>query len=79
MLKSDMLEFGVKTDTCSFASRWTRMTIPLPLAARTKYTRFRWSQRERSVASSWALDNGSIDSISLTEHVGYEKRNQKAS
>lgn len=39
-------------------SRWTRISIPLPNAALTDATRFRWKQSGTVTGSMWAIDNG---------------------
>lgn len=39
-------------------SRWTRISIPLPNAALTETTRFRWKQSGTGAGSMWAIDNG---------------------
>lgn len=48
----------------SFASlsRWTRISIPLPTAALTDATRFRWKQSGTVAGSMWAIDNGKNNS-----------------
>uniref|UniRef100_A0A671T1G7 Reelin n=1 Tax=Sinocyclocheilus anshuiensis TaxID=1608454 RepID=A0A671T1G7_9TELE len=38
-------------------SGWTRITIPLPNAALTESTRFRWSQTAVGSSIMWAIDN----------------------
>lgn len=39
------------------ASSWTRITIPLPNAALTESTRFRWRQATAGLNNMWAIDN----------------------
>ena len=43
---------------CAVATRWMRVVMPIPNAALTKFTRFRWKQTTHSQPSSWAIDNG---------------------
>ncbi|TRY95474.1 hypothetical protein DNTS_000445 [Danionella cerebrum] len=38
-------------------SGWTRITIPLPNAALTENTRFRWTQTNTGRGNMWAIDN----------------------
>lgn len=38
--------------------RWTRISIPLPNAALTETTRFRWKQSGTGLGNMWAIDNG---------------------
>uniref|UniRef100_A0A3B3X817 Reelin n=1 Tax=Poecilia mexicana TaxID=48701 RepID=A0A3B3X817_9TELE len=38
-------------------SGWTRISIPLPNAALTETTRFRWKQTGTGAGSMWAIDN----------------------
>lgn len=38
--------------------RWTRISIPLPNAALTETTRFRWKQSGSGAGNMWAIDNG---------------------
>lgn len=42
----------------TYFSRWTRISIPLPNAALTDVTRFRWKQSGTVTGSMWAIDNG---------------------
>lgn len=42
----------------TYISRWTRISIPLPNAALTDATRFRWKQSGTVAGSMWAIDNG---------------------
>ncbi|MED6232504.1 hypothetical protein ATANTOWER_031377, partial [Ataeniobius toweri] len=39
-------------------SGWTRISIPLPNAALTETTRFRWKQSGTGTGNMWAIDNG---------------------
>lgn len=38
--------------------RWTRISIPLPNAALTESTQFRWIQTGIGIDNMWAIDNG---------------------
>lgn len=38
--------------------RWTRISIPLPNAALTESTQFRWIQTGTGIGNMWAIDNG---------------------
>lgn len=42
----------------TYLPRWTRISIPLPNAALTDATRFRWKQSGAVAGSMWAIDNG---------------------
>ncbi|XP_071486224.1 reelin-like [Diadema antillarum] len=44
--------------TGDFSGRWKRITIPLPAAALTRHTRFRWRQQmDKGADTKWAVDN----------------------
>lgn len=45
-----------------FLPRWIRISIPLPNAALTETTRFRWKQSGSGAGSMWAIDNGACHS-----------------
>ncbi|XP_062860161.1 reelin [Trichomycterus rosablanca] len=46
-------------------SGWTRISIPLPNAALTESTQFRWRQTEAGTGNMWAIDNVYIGSACL--------------
>lgn len=48
----------ISTHNISYLCRWTRISIPLPNAALTEMTRFRWKQLGSGAGSMWAVDNG---------------------
>ncbi|KAL6479147.1 hypothetical protein MHYP_G00125800 [Metynnis hypsauchen] len=41
-------------------SGWTRISIPLPNAALTESTQFRWRQTGSGTGNMWAIDNGDL-------------------
>lgn len=48
----------ISTHNIAYRCRWTRISIPLPNAALTETTRFRWKQSGSGAGSMWAVDNG---------------------
>lgn len=58
----------ISAHNISYLCRWTRISIPLPNAALTETTRFRWKQSGSGAGSMWAVDNGeSYDALSVLE------------
>lgn len=58
----------ISAHNIGYLCRWTRISIPLPNAALTETTRFRWKQSGSGAGSMWAVDNGeSYDALSVLE------------
>lgn len=56
----------ISTHNIAYLCRWTRISIPLPNAALTETTRFRWKQSGSGAGSMWAVDNGeAYDTLSV--------------
>lgn len=51
----------------AYLCRWTRISIPLPNAALTETSRFRWKQSGSGAGSMWAVDNGESYDTSVWE------------
>lgn len=50
---------------CHFS--WTRISIPLPNAALTETTRFRWKQSGTRTGNIWSIDNGIHFEVEIEE------------
>ena len=46
-------------------AEWTQVCVPIPAAAQTPATRFRWFQPERSIVGGQPSDNWALDAVSI--------------